>query len=148
MSFDRTRYADAIGQLFPNAVFGKDVLLRDDGAGPFIAQWNLASPQPTDAEFDAALAQIPATQLLAKQVAAKAMLDIDTTNSRTLRGLIGLVVSENNILRAWIVSFEAATAAATTLADLKTRVAALATTPPRTQLQVVSAIKTAIDQES
>lgn len=38
---------DAILQLFPGAVAGRDFTLRDDGDGPFIAEWNLAAPEPT-----------------------------------------------------------------------------------------------------
>ena len=34
-----------------------DYVLQDDGAGVFIAEWNSASPQPTEAEIEAAHAE-------------------------------------------------------------------------------------------
>lgn len=44
--------------LLPNlrigAYPGDDCLLVDDGAGPYIAQWNHPEPQPTQAEIEAA----------------------------------------------------------------------------------------------
>ncbi len=43
----------AIKQLFPEAVNGVDFILQDDsdGEGPFIKEWNLPDPQPTQAEL-------------------------------------------------------------------------------------------------
>lgn len=46
--------ADAVRALYPQAVINIDYLLMDDGSGPRIAQWNLPTPQPTQAELDAA----------------------------------------------------------------------------------------------
>ena len=34
-----------------------DYVLQDDGAGVFIAEWNSASPQPTEAEIETAHAE-------------------------------------------------------------------------------------------
>jgi len=34
-----------------------DYVLQDDGAGVFIAEWNSASPQPTEVEIEAAHAE-------------------------------------------------------------------------------------------
>jgi hypothetical protein len=48
-------------------------------------------------------------------------------------------------MRAWITSFKAAVAAATNLADLKTRVAALPALPAITNAQLVTAISSRID---
>lgn len=42
--------------LFPAGQAGTDWTLQDDGAGPFIASWNRAEPQPNDAQIDAAIA--------------------------------------------------------------------------------------------
>ncbi|MDH1055581.1 XkdW family protein [Aquipseudomonas alcaligenes] len=56
---------DAIKQLFPKAVAGTDFLLRDDGEGPFIAQWNLAEPKPTAAALAAAGKTVLLKQLCA-----------------------------------------------------------------------------------
>lgn len=52
-----------------------------------------------------------------------------------------LVVDEFNLIREWLTSFKSATAAATTLADFKTRVAALPDMPDRTKSQVVNQIR-------
>ena len=56
------------------------------------------------------------------------------------RAVASVLVDEINALRDWITSFKAATAAATTLADFKTRVAALADLPDRTLTQARTAI--------
>jgi hypothetical protein len=37
--------------------FFKDVLLKDKGSGAYIAEWNVAEAQPTDAQLDALDAQ-------------------------------------------------------------------------------------------
>lgn len=46
----------AIKQLYPDAVNLVDFSIEDksDGGGPFIAEWNLIDPQPTQAELDQA----------------------------------------------------------------------------------------------
>lgn len=51
-----------------------------------------------------------------------------------------LTLEEINVLRQWITSFKAAVAASTSLADLRTRVAALSNTPDRTRTQLLSAV--------
>ncbi len=39
---------------FPQANFLKDIILQDDGQGPYIAQWNIKdTPQPTDKDIQA-----------------------------------------------------------------------------------------------
>lgn len=44
----------AILFLFPDTNFIDDVILQDDGAGPYIAQWNRPELQPTQQELDQA----------------------------------------------------------------------------------------------
>lgn len=56
------------------------------------------------------------------------------------RATLLVSVDEINALRQWIESFKAATAAATSLSDLKTRVAALSAMPDRTTAQAKTAI--------
>lgn len=51
-----------------------------------------------------------------------------------------VTMDEINILRQWDQSFKAAVAASTSLADLKTRVAALPAMPDRTATQIVNAV--------
>ncbi|WP_278914524.1 XkdW family protein [Deinococcus wulumuqiensis] len=45
--------------LYPDADPLRDYVVADDGSGPRLITWNLAAPQPTPAELDAAL---PAAQ--------------------------------------------------------------------------------------
>lgn len=59
--------------------------------------------------------------------------------------IVLLTMDEINNLRGWIVSFKAATAAASSLADLKTRVAALPNMPNRTTNQLVNALSAKLD---
>lgn len=91
-----------------------------------------------------------AAQLAADNLAARASADdaIDNTKSaelKLLRGAAAVPVDEINTLRQWTVNFKAATAAATNLANLQTRVAALPTLNDRTLSQAVTAIKNKID---
>ncbi len=60
-------------------------------------------------------------------------------DARAYRTVAAIMVDEINILREWIVSFQAAVAAATSLANLQTRVAALPNLPDRTLAQARSA---------
>jgi len=55
-----------------------------------------------------------------------------------------LVIDEINALRQWTVSFKAEVAAATSLANLQTRVASLPTLNDRTGAQALTAIKNKI----
>lgn len=48
--------AAALAVLFPSAVPLTDYLVEDTGAGPFIKEWNLPDPIPTEAELQSAAA--------------------------------------------------------------------------------------------
>lgn len=39
---------------YPNIDFLNNVILRDDGNGPYIFYWGIGQPQPTEAEINAA----------------------------------------------------------------------------------------------
>lgn len=52
----------ALFQLFPDIDFMDEVLLRDDGEGPYIYEWNRPEPQPTPAELEAGWAAWEADQ--------------------------------------------------------------------------------------
>ena len=71
--------------------------------------------------------------------------EIDGNPGYDLRSIAKLIVDEINALRQWIVSFKVEVAAATSLADLKTRVASLPDMPDRTLAQAKTAYKTLID---
>ncbi len=60
-------------------------------------------------------------------------------DARAYRAIAAIMVDEINTLREWIVSFQAAVAAASSLANLQTRVAALPNLPDRTLAQARSA---------
>ncbi len=37
---------------FPSANFLKEIILQDEGKGPYIKEWNLESPQPSQEDLD------------------------------------------------------------------------------------------------
>ena len=51
--------------------FLKDVLLQDDGQGPYIKEWNLAIAKPTDAQLADAEAAANTAEANAQVVAAR-----------------------------------------------------------------------------
>lgn len=51
------------------------------------------------------------------------------------------LLDEINRLRGWLASFKAAVAASTSMADMKTRIAALPDTPDRTVAQGIQAVR-------
>lgn len=92
----------------------------------------------------AAYAQPDMTALL--RAAAKAILATGTgEQAKKDRAIVAILLDEINDLRAWITSFKAATAAATTLADFKTRVAALSNMPARTMAQAKTKYEAMVD---
>ena len=53
-----------LSYMFPGIDLASEVLLQDNGAGPYIAVWNRPEPQPTDAEI--AAAALPAAQAVTR----------------------------------------------------------------------------------
>jgi hypothetical protein len=82
----------------------------------------------------------------ASQSAAKSAADaaIDGLDGYELRAIAKIMVEEINSLRQWVTSFKAAVAAANSLGNLQTRVAALASMPDRTLAQAKTAYKNEI----
>lgn len=94
--------------------------------------------------------------------ATKAQEDDDTENKKRyklflddgnhrmpmFKALATIMVDEINILRGWLASYKTEVAAASSLADLKTRVAALPNTPDRTNSQLKTALKNRVDSQS
>ena len=37
---------------YPNISFIKDIILQDDGEGPYVKYWGLGDPQPTEEELN------------------------------------------------------------------------------------------------
>ena len=88
--------------------------------------------------------------LLAKQRSA-AVADLNASRDEAImaaRAATLATLGEVNALRAWITAFKAAVAASSSLADLKTRVAATASMPARTKQQLRTVITTAINNGS
>jgi hypothetical protein len=44
----------AILHLFPNADPAKDFIVKDEGKGQFISEWNLTDPEPTQTQIEEA----------------------------------------------------------------------------------------------
>ncbi len=73
------------------------------------------------------------------QKAAVTLMQRTDSDPKAFRAIAALAIDEINTLREWIVSFQAAVAAATSLANLQTRVAALPNLPDRTIAQAKAA---------
>ncbi len=68
-----------------------------------------------------------------------------TVEGKTARALTAILVDELNSVRQWLAAFKVEVAAATTLADLKTRVASLPAMPDRTLAQAKTAVTNKIN---
>lgn len=121
-----------------------------DGTSGVVSPYNPATVRVTPANlqsqaqpiinaFDGSQSAQDAWQALQDQDEAIVFMTALGENARAYRAVAAIMVDEINSLRQWITSFKAAVAAATTLADLKTRVAALAALPDRTLAQAKAA---------
>lgn len=105
----------------------------------------LTAPEQTTAN---AVIALQAADRLKTQLRKQAKAILDATDNELadlLRAIVLADVDGHNNTRAWIRSFVAATAAASSLADLKTRVAALAPTPDFALPTVRGQIKSHLD---
>lgn len=100
------------------------------------------------AEKDVVNAEIAAAIIAAMHSGGKIILDAASDSGIIQRAVADIARDEINILRQWLASFKIEVAAATNLADLKTRVATLPATPDRTLAQLRTAIKNRIDSGS
>lgn len=96
------------------------------------------------ADTDAAQA---AWEASAAKAAASDGYDGTGAEYRLVRAVAKLAVDEINALRQWVTAFKAAVAAASSLADLKTRVAALPNVPDRTYAQARTAVQNLVNGE-
>ncbi len=95
--------------------------------------------QATINAFDGSQAAQDAWNLIPQeQKVAVRLINLTDAEARAYRAIAALTIDELNALREWIVSFQAAVAAATSLANLQTRVAALPNLPDRTLAQARS----------
>lgn len=97
-----------------------------------------------DAFDDSASADAAYLNTSARVQASNGIAADTTALYKVLRAEAALMIDEINTLRQWITSFKAEVAAATTLADLKTRVATLPTLADRTIAQAKTAMQTKI----
>ncbi len=99
-----------------------------------------ASAQATINAFDGSQAAQDAWNAIpSAQKQAVLLINLLDANARAYRAIAALAIDEINTLREWIVSFQAAVAAASSLANLQTRVAALPSLPDRTLAQAKAA---------
>lgn len=92
-------------------------------------------------DITAALAaETAAVQTSNRAAAAANIQGVSAPEYVLMRAVVLATVSELNLLREWLVSFQAAAAAATSLANLQTRIAALPAMPDRNNAQVITAI--------
>lgn len=100
------------------------------------------------AAFDWSAAAEAARQVIRNRAEGAAAFLASTAIGQVLRAEVLVLVDEINLLRQWITSFKAAVAASSSLADLKTRTAALANMPDRTAAQAKNAIVSKVQSTS
>ncbi len=130
----------------------QNAALAIDGISGVVSPWNPAtvavqpsnqqsSAQATINAFDGSQGAYDtwvATVTQAQKDAVTFMQRLEA-NPKAYRAIAALALDEINTLREWIVSFQAAVAAASSLANLQTRVAALPNLPDRTLAQAKAA---------
>ena len=113
-----------------------------DGSSSEITYWNTAKlgAQPSQATFDAITqSQVDTYYRTAAKAAATNSIDLNPGYQQ--RAIALMAIQEINALRDWITSFKSAVAAATSLANLQSRVAGLADMPDRTLSQAKQSYK-------
>lgn len=80
-------------------------------------------------------AQAQAQAIIDNRNNASSIVDLSDVEGIKWRAVSLILIDEINALRDWLTSFKSGTALATSLADLKTRVAKLPNTPDRTLAQ-------------
>ena len=96
----------------------------------------------TQAELDAYEAQAFAAAEAEKKIVEQ---DLDQFTLRQ-RAIVAVLVDEINALRGWLSAYKSEVAAATSLADLQTRTAALPAMPDRTGAQAKTAIANKVEE--
>jgi hypothetical protein len=110
-----------------------------------VSPGNLQSQaQPIIDGFDGSQNAQDEWKLAQEQSGAITFMSNFDRNSMSYRAAISVAIDEINVLRDWITAFKAAVAAATNLANLQSRIAALPDTPDRTFQQAKNAFITKI----
>lgn len=112
-------------------------LISQAGSVVSVSKWDesLLGPRKTIAEL-VALSPVAEPWWTDYQRTHKADLQDEVVKAAVL-----VILDDRNATAQWLTDFKAAVAAATSLADLKTRVAALPACPQRTPEQIKAAIK-------
>lgn len=107
---------------------------------------NLTDLTSVISSFDGSQSGLDNFQKASDKAAAKANMagGVDP-NSRLSRAIASVILDQFNTVRAWDMSLKAAVAAATNLANLQTRIAALPNLPQLTLSDVQTAISNKID---
>ncbi len=141
---------------FPNAIPYIDykAVNHQDGNGDVLDFWNTtklgAKPSQSALENIEASApyitfiSAPAVLQRFRDSAALAVNSDTAALYKALRAAAAVLVDEINVIRQWEMSFKTEVAAASSLADLKTRVATLPALPDRTLAQAKTAIQAKI----
>jgi hypothetical protein len=139
----------SIQYLHPSAIQLVDYQIIDNGTGPTIELWNTAKlgPQPTAEQLAAVTqAQVDAARLTRQRNAAKDALASNEQQSNALiRAVVLLMLDEFNAHSAKTNAILDAIDGATSLANLKTAVSAIANLPIRTNQQLRIAIENKLD---
>lgn len=108
--------------------------------------WNSPQTIPTAQEVQAYINDCPNQTNLKQRIdAISTLLNAQDERAKLERAVLLTIIDENNVTRQWITGFKAAVAAAASLADLKTRVAALPDMPDRTVQQAKTAVQNKIN---
>ena len=113
-----------------------------------VGSWGIADIDGTNARKTVAT-QINIADQQAAQAAAIAVMraaEAQLDNAMKIEKGVALVtLDELNILRGWLAAYKVEVAAATSLADLKTRVAGLPATPERTVDQLKTSVSNKVE---
>ena len=137
---------------YPASVPGIDWRVQNDSVADAIVFWNTGSlgTQPTEPELltiqaSAAYQTYLTPAAVEQRQRDKAAAAVVTEKPLVwIRAAAAVLVDEINVLRQWEMSLKAGIAAATSLADVKTAVAALPNLPDRTLAQAKTAIQNKI----
>lgn len=139
----------------------QNAALAIDGISGVVSPWNpatvviypsnlQASAQPIINAFDGSQAAQDLWDATVGESQKQAVTFINKTdsNAKALRAIAAVLVDEINSVREWITSFKAQVALASSLADLKTRVAGLPDMPDRTLAQAKNAYITKVNNNT
>lgn len=133
-----------VSEVLPQIRPGEQWSLRNND--PSTLLWLSPTTAPTLAEINAGISNCPNQINLNKRTdAINELLSSAEGRDRFIRAVMLVLIDENNLTREWIQNFKSAVSASASLADLKTRVAALPDMPDRTVAQAKTAVQNKIN---